>query len=162
AERGDVADAAEFARVLDDVRDASLAVRVDRQSERPDAARPEVGEEVAPAKRGSELQTAVDEAAGDRDAERVVVLVDRIDERQERRGLIEVRMPPFTNRPAVVASSCPGRLVVDFLERALADVANHERTGAAVRGIVEAPAPGVSQPDVPDLGTCLRVGRKGI
>ena len=60
-------------------------------------------------------------------------------------------MRPLAIAPPVVAAAAAGGLVVDFLERVLPDVAENQGAGAAARGVVEAPAPGVAQAEGPDL-----------
>ncbi len=54
--------------------------------------------------------------------------------------------------PAVVAPAAIRRLVVDFLERVLSDVADDERAGTAARRVIEAVAPRIAQAERPDLG----------
>src|SRR5262249_34663571 len=104
--------------------------------------------------RGQRAAT-IDVAAGDRRADRVVVVVDRIDDRRERdRTAAIVIVRALAQRPAVVAPAAPARLVVDLLPEVLSDVADHERAGAASPRIVEAVAPRVAQPEGPDLGSC--------
>ena len=83
---------------------------------------------------------------------RAAVLVDRIDERQKgRRARRDVVVRAFAIAPAVVAAAAIRRLVVDLLERVLADVADDQRAGAAARRIVEAVAPRIAQAERPDF-----------
>src|SRR3990172_8457664 len=99
-------------------------------------------------------RAAVDIAAGDRAAEGVVVLGDRLDEPR----LVAAGRDAVTalhDVPAVVlpAERVAG-LAVDLLPGALADVTDVE----IAIGSVEAEAPGVPQPVGPDLGEPLARG----
>src|SRR5262249_17140654 len=152
-EGADVAQAADLAGGFDQIGEARFAVAVDDQAQRPDASRPEVGEEVPAAGRRSQLVAAGDESAGHRVAERMIAVTHGIDEREAGRRRVALGMRPFPARPAEVAPARARGLVVDFLERALTDVADDERARAAERRVVEAPPPGIAQADVPDLGT---------
>ena len=51
----------------------------------------------------------------------------------------------------VVSSGSAARLVVDFLEAALSDVADDQRARSAARDIVKAVAPGIAKAERPDL-----------
>ena len=61
-------------------------------------------------------------------------------------------MGPFAKPPAVVPAALRGGLVIDFFPRALADIGNDQRAGAAVSRIVETVPPRVAQAERPDLG----------
>ena len=60
-------------------------------------------------------------------------------------------MRAFAVAPAVVTAARAARLVVDFFEAVLADVADDQRAGAAARDIVEAVAPRIAKAERPDL-----------
>ena len=64
--RRQLRDTAQIGGVLAQIRCSRLAVRADRQRDRPDAARDEIREEVPAAAHGAERAAAIDEAAGDR------------------------------------------------------------------------------------------------
>ncbi len=170
AERGDVAErgrSAELGGVFEETGCRGLTGRrIDVQRERPDATGTEIREEIASAESRAERRSAIHDPAGDDRAVTTAVLEDRIDQREKRRWTVgDVVQRAFAITPAVVPSAPSRRLVVDFLARALTDIADDHRSRAAVHGIVEAPAPGVAQSKTPDLAevarpTDERVGRR--
>src|SRR5204862_5060928 len=88
---------------------------IDRERDRPDPAADEIGEEVAALVLGAEAGAAVHVAAGNRGADAVVVLEDRIDERREgRRPRRDVVVRALAVAPAVILSAPAARFVVDL------------------------------------------------
>ena len=169
-ERGDGGDARgprriELLGALGELR--HLAVHV---AEGPDAARAVVGVEIGPLQ-GRDRGAAVDVASGHGAAERVAVLLDRIDEGGGvARAAGEPRaVVPLHAAPAVVLSArAGGRLEVDLLPGVLANVGDVHVAGGAVEG--EAPGvPEARRPDrvehaaVPDEGVAGgHEGRRGV
>ena len=131
---------------------------IDREQDREHATADEVGEEVAPEVRWGRVRAAVDDAAGDRVADatwliRVQVVVDGRRGRRVGQGpRSHAGARALEVAPAVVAAARARRLVVDFLARALTDIGDQHRAGAAEARIVERELPGIAQPECPDLG----------
>ena len=119
------------------------------EGEREEFARDIVGVEVA-ALELRHAAAAVDEAAGDRGADGVVVFEDRIDQILTRSGAPGPEgMPPLAEVPAVVATAGDD---VDLLVRALAHVGRPEQA----RRPVERHPPHVPQAVGPDLSAGAR------
>src|SRR5262249_7050157 len=110
----------------------------------PEAARDVVGVEVRPVELRQRL-AAVDEAAGDRLADVVVVFPDRLD--QVAPDVDPLRAEGVQRLAQVPAVIAPGAEDVDLLIQVLADLAGPERAGLAV----ECHAPDVADPVRPDL-----------
>src|SRR5262245_10778912 len=173
---GRVGDPQDRAGVVDHVQLAGLvlAERRDRPRciqqllARPDAAVPSQAPEATRAEVGVEVDAAharmgaapVDEATGDRRAERAAVVDDR--QRQTARvaaGARWVALRALHPVPAVVlAARARGRLKVDLLARTLPDVADVQVAGLAV----EAEPPGIAQPVGPDLGAAAGHADEGV
>src|SRR4029453_6599658 len=130
-------EAAKLVCVLDQVGSSRLAVRrIHGQSDRPHPALNEIRKEVSSPKRCAERAATVDEPPGNRLTGIPVVLVDRIDQREiSRRGGREVVARAFGVAPAIVSPTTPRRLVVDFLESVLADIADDEGAGPTAVGV---------------------------
>src|SRR5206468_5543454 len=102
--------------------------RNDRQRKRQHARGDIVGEKVTPLERPGERRAPVHVAAGDRLAHRVVVLVNRLYERQIRRGRGgHFVVQSFAVPPAVIARATRRRLVVHLLVPVLTDVGDQQR-----------------------------------
>lgn len=146
--------ATQFRRVLDNICGRRFAAgRIHIDGERPHSSGDEVGEEVAPKVPGSKSRSAIDESTRDRLADRVVVLVNRIDERYEcgRQGR-DVVVRTFAIAPPVITPATTRRLVIDLLPRSLPDIRDDGRPASSSQRIIEAPAPRVAQAERLDLG----------
>src|SRR5205814_8708821 len=119
-----------------EVRHDAFAGGVHAKRSGPDAAATEIGEHVPPAHLGNE-RTTIDVAAGNRITDGMIVFVDGVRERRERRSPRDVVVQPLPDSPSVVAPAGPARLVIDLLEAVLSDIADHERASAAMRDVIE-------------------------
>src|SRR5438105_15353043 len=94
--------------------------RVDDEGKRPDPPRNEIAEEVTALISRPQCTATIDDSARNRLSRRVVIFKDRIGQRQERgRQAGHIVVKPLAIPPAVVASSAPAGLVIDFFEATL-------------------------------------------
>src|SRR6185503_3116899 len=116
--------------------------------EAPNNATAVIRKQIAADERGNR-RAAIDIATGNRDAERSIVVVHRVDEICGRCGTAVIRNQTLAAIPPVVAATLN---TIDFLARALTHIADPKIAGCGV----EAPPPRVTEAPRVDLRTIVR------